>query len=172
MDASRPFTVFNGKQYDYILSVSGVMEFDNTLQFFENCHKHLVNGGRFVVTNDNVVSVRDRIVYLLFGKVRQYRLFVTQGEGTWKVIPIHNLVRIIKDAGFQIREIKYTSFSMKDWPLIPFAILLYPIQLLHMWRNKTKMPWAERLALYPFKSLLYRHYVILCEKSNTGSASF
>lgn len=34
VDASRPFTVFPGTKFDFVFSVSSVMEFDNTLQFF------------------------------------------------------------------------------------------------------------------------------------------
>lgn len=37
VNASRPFHVFEQTKFDLVLSVSGVMEFDNTLQFFEQC---------------------------------------------------------------------------------------------------------------------------------------
>lgn len=101
VDASRPFKVFPDAKFDVIFSVSGVMEFDNTLQFFVQCKDHLRDDGLFLVTNDNVVSIRDRIAYFWLGKVRPYQLFVTQDQPTWKVIPIHNMVRILQDSGFE-----------------------------------------------------------------------
>lgn len=117
-DASSPFTVFSDIKFDYIFSV---MEFENTLQFCERCRAHLRKGGQFIVTNDNIVSMRDRIEYFLLGKFRPFKLFVTQAAGTWKVIPIQNLVRILKDAGFRIRRIIYLSVTPSDWLTLPFA---------------------------------------------------
>lgn len=63
MDASRSFNVFPPTKFDLVLSVSGVMEFDNTLQFFEQCKNHLNVGGMFLVSNDNLMSVRDRLSF-------------------------------------------------------------------------------------------------------------
>lgn len=165
VDASRPFSVFSGEQFDVISSVSGVMEFDNTLQFFGQCKAQLKEDGLFLVTNDNIVTVRDRIAYLLLGKVMPYALFVTQGQHTWKVIPLHNLVRILEDAGFEVRKIQYVSIRAKDFLFLPLALMLYPLQFLYMQFTKNAMPVRTRHALYPFSSLLYRHYVVVCGKS-------
>lgn len=165
VDASRPFTVFSGKKFDYIFSISGVMEFDNTLQFFESCHNHLRDGGHFIVTNDNVVAMRDRISYFWLGKLRQYHLFITLGQGSWKVIPIHNMLRILRDAGFEIREVRYVSLLPKDWLMLPLALIVYPIQFLYMNLTRSKMPLDERRNMYPFRSLLCRHYLIVCQKA-------
>lgn len=164
VDASRPFTVFPGTKFDVVFSVSGVMEFDNTLQFFTQCKDHLRDGGLFLVTNDNVVSIRDRIAYFWLGKVRPYQLFVTQDQHTWKVIPIHNMVRILQDSGFGIREIRYVSLRPKDYLMLPLALLVYPVQFLYMQFAKTRMSVAMRHEMYPFRSLIYRHYIIVCEK--------
>jgi spermidine synthase len=82
VDASRPFNVFAQTKFDLVLSVSGVMEFDNTLQFFEQCKNHLKEGGTLMVTNDNVVSLRDRLSYFWLGKVRPYQVFATQNQPT------------------------------------------------------------------------------------------
>lgn len=71
VDASRSFHVFPPTKFDLVLSVSGVMEFDNTLQFFEQCKNHLNDGGMFLVSNDNLMSVRDRLSFFWLGKFRQ-----------------------------------------------------------------------------------------------------
>lgn len=165
VDASQPFDVFPGTTFDTVLSVSGVMEFDNTLQFFQSCHRHLREGGQFIVTNDNVVTMWDRLSYLFFGKTRQFQLFVNQGQGTWKVLPIHNLFRILRDAGFTIRKLDYLSIERRNWLLLPLALLIYPLQMAYIQITRNPMSLAEKRWMYPFRSLLCRHYIVVCEKA-------
>lgn len=164
IDANRPFTVFSEQPFDVVLSVSGVMEFDNTLQFFETCYRHLRPGGHFIVTNDSGVTVWDRISYLLLGKTRQFEIFVNQGQPTWKVLPLHNMVRLLRDAGFRVSAPEYVSIERRNWALLPLALLIHPIQVLYTRRSRNAMPLAEKRAMYPFRSLLCRHYVVHCEK--------
>lgn len=165
IDAKQPFTAFPETPFDVICSISGVMEFDNTLQFFTQCRNHLRERGVFVVTNDNVAGIRDRLSYLWFGKPKQYSLFVTRNQPTWKVLSMSNIVRILLDAGFEIHEIRYVPVRWKEWLWFPLALLIYPIQYVHMLRAVYPMPMALRQAMYPFQSLLSRHYVIICEKA-------
>ncbi len=164
IDANQPFTVFPDTPFDFIFSISGVMEFDNTLQFFTQCHNHLREGGVFVVTNDNVAGVRDRLSYFWYGKPKQYSLFVTQDQPTWKVIPLSNMIRILRDAGFRIQAIRYVSLRWKDWLLLPLAALIYPIQLLHMRKISSSKSSTLLHEMYPFRALLSRHYIIICKK--------
>lgn len=163
-DASRPFTLFGGRPFDLILSVSGVMEFDNTLQFFENCREHLRPGGRFIVTNDNVSAVWDRLLYLLLGKVRRFPLYPGPADPTWKLLPVQNMVRLLQQAGFEIHGIRYLSSGWSDWLLLPLALLIYPGQALHRRFNRGGMPPGLRREMFPFRSLLGRHYIVFCEK--------
>jgi len=164
IDANQPFTVFRETQFDVICSISGVMEFDNTLQFFTQCRNHLREGGAFLVTNDNVAGIRDRLSYFWLGRPKQYSLLVTKNQPTWKVLSISNIVRILQDAGFHIREIRYVPLRWKDWLWLPLALLIYPVQYLHLRRANSPMPMALRQAMYPFQSLLSRHYIIICKK--------
>lgn len=164
VDASRPFHVFPEGRFDRILSVSGVMEFDNTLQFFETCHAHLNETGHLVVTNDNVVAMRDRIMYFLLGKTRRFQMFVDIDAPTWKVIPLYNLMRILTMAGFRIRRLQYVSAGWKDWLLLPLALLVYPLQLLYIRLTRNPMPLPQKHRMYPFRSLLCSHYVVVCDK--------
>lgn len=122
------------------------------------------DGGTFVVTNDNVVSLRDRLSYFCLGKVRPYHMFVAEGQPTWRVIPIYNMVRLLQDAGFKINEIRYASVRAKDYLMLPLALLVYPVQFIYMQFAKHRMPVALRHAMYPFSLLLYRHYLVVCEK--------
>lgn len=165
IDANQPFTVFPETQFDVIFSISGVMEFDNTLQFFTQCRNHLRESGVFIVTNDNVAGMRDRFSYFWLGKPKQYSLLVTRNQPTWKILPISNIIRILQDAGFAIQEIRYVPLRWKEWLWLPLALLIYPFQYLHLRRADHPMPMALRQAMYPFQSLLSRHYVIICEKT-------
>lgn len=165
-DANNSFTVFPKTSFACIFSISGVMEFDNTLQFCIQCHNHLQNDGLFFVTNDNVIGIRDRISYFWFGKPKQYSLFVTPQQPTWKIIPLSNMVRIVQDAGFHIREIRYVPIRRKDWLGLPLALLIYPIQYLHLRTTLTSLPKTLQHQMYSFRSLLSRHYIMVCEKSN------
>ena len=164
IDANHPFSVFPETRFDYIFSVSGVMEFDNTLQFFTQCRNHLSDGGQFLVTNDNIAGIRDRFSYFWLGKPKQYSLIAAQGQPTWKVIPLSNMLRILQDAGFHIQGIRYVSLRWKDWLALPFALLIYPIQSLHLRRAYIATPKNLLKEMYPFRSLLSRHYIIMCEK--------
>lgn len=168
VDASRPFKVFEGQTFDYVISISGVMEFDNTLQFLESCRNHLRDEGTFIVTNDNLLTLRDRIEYLLFGKFRQYSAFMVADEPTWKILPLQNLLRILHDAGFSVVDLSYVSLKTKDWLWLPLAVLVYPLQRLYLQFKRSGMPLRQRLRMHPFKSLFYRHYVVVCEKRTAG----
>jgi cyclopropane fatty-acyl-phospholipid synthase-like methyltransferase len=164
VDASRPFQVFPERKFDCILSVSGVMEFDNTLQFFETCHAHQNDDGRLIVTNDNVAAMRDRILYLFLGKTRRFQMFVDTDASTWKVIPLYNLLRILNMAGFHVRQLQYVSAGWKDWLLLPLALMVFPVQSLYIQLTRNPTPLAQKRRMYPFKSLLCSHYMVFCDK--------
>lgn len=166
VDANHSFTVFTDTPFDFIFCISGVMEFDNTLQFFTQCRNHLRDSGVFLVTNDNVSGVRDRFTYFWFGKPKQFKYFVTRGQPSWKSVSIANLVRILQDAGFHIQEIRYVPLQGKDWLWLPWALLIYPVHFLHVQYADTALPLALRQAMHPFHSLLSPHYIIICEKAS------
>lgn len=165
VDLSRPFAIFPEGKFDVITSISGVMEFDNTRQFLEACAAHLRNDGRLIVTNDNTVTMRDRLEFLVLGRVRRFRLFVAPNEPTWKQVSIQNLIRILHDAGFVVERIQYLCISWKDWFFLPAAMLLWPLQWLHRKLARSGLPPALRRSMLPFRALLCRHYVVICRKS-------
>jgi SAM-dependent methyltransferase len=161
IDATQGFTL-PGRKRDLICSVSGVMEFDNTLRFFATCRQHLADDGVLVVTNDNAVTVRDRLSYLFLGKARRFELFPEMDRPTWKFIPIQNLVRILHDAGFAVRSIRYVGAKPKDWLLLPLAALFWLPQWLHREFATRGVPQDTRRQMFPFRSLICRHYLAVC----------
>lgn len=164
IDASRSFTIFPERKFDVIISVSGIMEFHNTQQFFETCRDHLAPEGRLVVTNDNVFTVRDRLANLFFGRTRLFRLLVSPEQVTWNLIPTQGMVRMLHDAGFVVDTMRYVSAKPSDWLLLPLAALIWPFQWAQLQAEKKALPENLRSMMFPFTALIYRHYVVVCRK--------
>lgn len=162
IDAQREFAPETQKKFDVITCISGVMEFDNTLSFFERLRENLNENGLLIVTNDNLLSVRDRFLYLLFGRYRQYRLFISNESPTWKTISLQNLIRLLYDSGFEIIEIKFVPPKLNEWIWLPLVLPLYITQMLYLLFAEKGISFSEKLKLYPFESLLARHYFIVC----------
>lgn len=152
-------------RFNMITSISGVMEFENTATFCESCFIHLEPGGYFVVTNDNIWTMRDRLSFLFFGKTKRFRLCLSEGTPTYKYISIQNLHRILIESGFKIEDVKYTSIRLEDWLMIPLAFAIFLFQWPFVQLEKTAMPKKTRRMLFPFRALLARHYVIFAKKA-------
>ena len=112
----------------------------------------------------------DRETFFWLGKFRRYHIFTQQRQTTWQVITIYNMIRILQDAGFTIKEVRYCSVRGKDYLMLPLALLIYPVQWLEVQVAKHARPVASRHAMSPFSCLLYRRYFTICEKP-AGPAS-
>lgn len=158
-------------KFNVVTSISGVMEFDNTLNFLKQLRDHIAEDGLLIVTNDNLLSVRDRVLYLLTGRFRQYPMFVADNAPTWKILPLQNLLRILIDAGFELMEIRYVRVKPTEWLWLPPALPIYLFQMLSFALGKDKLSYKEKAARYPFASLFSRHYFVTCRpvagRSNT-----
>lgn len=165
-DLSRPLTIFGAMRFDAITCISGVMEFDNTLQFISSCRELLTDDGRLFLTNDNILTVRDRLSFLLFGRVRRFMLHAPPPQPTWKMVPIQNLARCLADAGLDLEDVHYTSASAKELLFLPLGMLIWPFQQAALASvEKSSRPAAE---LYPFRSLFCRHYVIVAKRRRSA----
>jgi hypothetical protein len=162
IDARQPFEIETDKKFRVITSISGVTEFDNTQQFFEQLKPYLDPEGILIVSNDNVFSVRNRILFLLFGRFRQTHLFMGNEELTWKIIPLQNLTRILYEGGFEIAEVRYVPAKASEWLWLPLAVLIYIFQYLYLRFGERETAFSAKSVLYPFISLIARHYVVIC----------
>ena len=160
IDARRSFEFPAEKKFSVITCISGVMEFDNTLSFFEQLKNSLSEQGLLIVTNDNLLTVRDRLLYLFFGRTRQYKSFIGLSQPTWKQLSLQNLRRILWEADCEVREIHYAPVSHKEWIWLPLALPLYFLQRLYL---KTSEKSSELNETLPLASLLSRHYVLVCQ---------
>lgn len=160
---AKDFSKIN-ESFDVITSISGVMVFDNIAGLFQNVRNHLESNGYFIVTNDNILTIRDRFSFLLFGRLKRFKLLYAKDEGNWNVILIQALWKLFIQNNFELEEVIYTSMRTEDYLLIPFAILIYPFQLLYLLTAKSEMPLSLRMKLFPFKALIARHYVMIGKK--------
>lgn len=166
IDARQPFVIETDKEFQLITSISGVTEFDNTQQFFEQLKPHLNAGGLLIVTNDNIFSVRNRVLFLLFGRFRQTHLFMANDEPTWKIIPLQNLTRILSEAGFKVDEVRYVPAKLSEWLWLPVALPIYVFQYLYLRFGENGTAFAAKTSMYPFTSLIARHYFLVCRKQD------
>ena len=153
--------------FSLITCISGVMEFDNTLNFLRQLREHITDDGLLIVTNDNLLSVRDRVLYFFTGRFRQFPIFVADDAPTWKILPLQNLLRILKDAGFESGEIRYVPAKATEWLWLPLALPIYLFQIFSFALGGGPVPYKEKAARYPFASLLSRHYVLICAPKKT-----
>ncbi len=163
VDATRPFALADAP-FDVVTSICGVMDFDNTANFLEMCAKHLRPGGLLIVTNDNVLSLRDRLSFLFFGRFKRFASFFRPGDPTFKAILIQELHKLVLEQGLEIQLVRYCCVRAEDWLLLPFALPLFLVQALHHLLAKHPIPLRERFQLVPLQALTHRHYFFVCRK--------
>jgi 2-polyprenyl-3-methyl-5-hydroxy-6-metoxy-1,4-benzoquinol methylase len=164
MDLTQPLVLRQEDKFDVITSISGVMMFGNTLNFISNCAERLVDGGTFIITNDNSSTILDKLYYLLLGRVRIFKPIYSDNEGLTQNIPIQEICRLLRLNGLTIEQIKYTSLYKKDLIFLPIAILIYPVQQFFLRRFKTSASQFLLSQMYPFKHYFCRHYIIIAKK--------
>lgn len=150
--------------FDVITNISGVMVVDQLSQYIPQAKEHLNPHGYLILTNDNTITVRDRLSFLFFGRLKRFKLFFSPQEGNWNVVLIQALWKHLKANGFEIRKVQYTSFYVEDFFFLPLALLIYPFMWLHILTGKGEMPIRDRKILFPFSALLARHYIIYAQK--------
>ena len=154
----------NPKDVDVITCISGVMCFDGIPDLFELFQKALAPGGWLIVTNDNVMTVRDRMSFVIFGQFKRFKLLYEKNEGNWNLVLPQALNMLFLRHGFKKINVKYTSIYAEDYLFLPLALLIYPFFLIYLMTRKNNLSKSDRLKLFPFWSLLARHYVIAGQK--------
>ena len=167
LDASKGFDFSDEVEqgFDLITSISGVMEFDNTSGFIQSCKHNLAKDGYLIITNDNCFTLRDRITYLFIGKFRRFKLLRNKYSPTWKYLALGELEKIIQENNLCITKVIYSAFYIEDLIFLPFAIALYPLHILYLLTHAREYSFEYKISLFPFKSLLFRHYILVCEHS-------
>lgn len=165
--SSADWSFAQGRTFDVITCISGVMCFDNISEFFEKASAHLNPGGRLIVTNDNILTIRDRLSFLLLGRVRRFKKIYSETEGNWNVMLIQALWKLYRQNGLEVLDVQYTSRRGEDYLLAPLILLFYPIEFLSLCLTKSTMPFGMRLKLFSPWMLISRHYVMVGVKSTS-----
>lgn len=163
-DLSRGVPFAEAALFDVVTSISGIMCFANTAQFVQGCAQRLRVGGLLLVSNDNCLTVRDRLSYLFSGRVRRFKLLFEPDEGNFQLVQHQELKRLFDLSGIALTRVVYTSLYTEDLLYLPLALLLWPWQWWQVRRTRSSTGHALRQQLFSFKSLLYRHYFFVGEK--------
>ncbi|MCR5863766.1 bifunctional 2-polyprenyl-6-hydroxyphenol methylase/3-demethylubiquinol 3-O-methyltransferase UbiG [Aquincola sp. J276] len=155
-------------RYDVVTCISGIMEFGNTSQFFDFCAQRLAPGGCFIVTNDSIFTVQDRLLYLLLGRTRRLKLFRVRNQSVWHIIPMPTTVGMLHAAGFRVERVVHVLGKPKDLWMLPLAALLYPLLRLYVgcssFFEKSSIDPGLKAGMYSFRSLFCTSYVLICRR--------
>jgi len=164
MDFTKNFAFPDTEIFDLITSISGIMVFGNTLGFLRNCISRLKKGGTLIITNDNPATATDRLAYLFLARYRIFKPVFEDDDTLTQIVPIQELCMVLRMHNIEIEKIEYTSFYLKDLIYLPVALLIYPFQLLYLLKLKSATPKSFKKAMYPFKSLFCKHYIVTGKK--------
>lgn len=147
-----------------ITSISGVMCFDGIERLLSHFHTSLKNEGLLVITNDNVMTVRDRLHFLIFGHFKRFKLIFSKHEGNWNLLLPQAIFMLMERHDFKNITVKYASFYVEDLFFLPLALIIYALFLPYLLLSKSVLPLRTRLMLFPFKMLIARHYIVSARK--------
>lgn len=164
-DLKNLFNNLAGQKFDVITNISGVMVTDHVSSFIGDAREHLNSQGLLIITNDNILTLRDRFSFLFFGHTKRFRLFYSTNEGNWNLVLIQGLWKNLKEQKYQILKVEYLSIYKEDYLWLPIALLFYPLLFLQIKFGKGDMDLNSRKMLFSFKSLLARHYIIFAQKN-------
>lgn len=165
-DLKVTFTGLDDRKFDVITCISGVMVFDHVSGFIENASRHTKTEGLFVLTNDNILTVRDRLSFLFFGRLKRFKLHYSVEEGNWNVLLVQALWKLLRLNKFEVIKVEYCSYYAEDILFLPLALILFPIWWMFIHFGKGEMDAQTRKQLFPFAALLARHYIIYSRKLN------
>jgi len=151
--------------FDLVTCISGVMCFDGISQVISQFKEQLKPGGRLLLSNDNEATMADRLSYLFLGRTHTFRLACNHNESNWNQMNIQALWMLLAQNGFEIEHVEYTHIRVLDrWLYTLPAALLYPLQRRALMAGKGTMPKEDRRRLFPFISLLARHYILVARR--------
>ncbi len=160
LNAHEFFNSHQIENLDAITCISGVMCFDGIEELLASFHLRLKEGGLLVVTNDSVMTVRDRLNFLLFGHFKRFKLIFSEQEGNWNLLLPQSLLMHFQRQQFKQIQVQYTSVYTEDLFFFPVAVFIYLFLLISLFKAKSSSSWKMRMMLFPFKSLFARHYVV------------
>jgi ubiquinone/menaquinone biosynthesis C-methylase UbiE len=163
-NASYDLKEIAGDSFCVSTSISGVPAFDEVSQHLEQLSRITKPSGYVICTNDNIMTIRDRMHFLFFGHVKRFKLFYSKNEGIWNQMCPQAIWMILEKNNMSIKKVIYVNTQLEDLCLLPLAIALYPINFLYMAICKSHLTLKQKYMLFPFSMLLSRHYIFIAEK--------
>ncbi len=148
------------EQYDVIAWRSGLISPGTLSMFFEICAYHLAVGGLFIVVSGNPVIAEARLAGILTDEA----VATEHATGSlWNTLHVEKMMRYARNAGFRVRAVAYVPITWTDVYMLPAAALLWMAQT--AFGRFLRPELVPRLRqLFPFSSLMSRHYVLILEK--------
>lgn len=147
-------------------SISGIPVFDEVSQHFSQLARITKPGGFVICTNDNIMTVRDRLHFLFFGHVKRFKLFNRKNEGIWNQVCTQTIWMHLEKHDLKVKKIIYVNTQLEDLCLLPIAMIMYPINFIYMLFCRSHLSLKQKYMLFPFSMLLSRHYVFVAEKKS------
>lgn len=153
------------RKFHIITCISGVMCFDGIQEAIPQMHENLEPNGLLILTNDNILTIRDRLSFLFFGHFKRFKLFFSKNEGNWNLVLPQALNMQLEKNNFNDIQIKYTSVYFEDFLFLPIALVIYPVLCAFLFLKKSSWPVKKRFSFFPFQMFYCRHYIIWAKKS-------
>jgi hypothetical protein len=149
------------ENYDVIIWRSGMINPGSLSMFFEICAYHLAEGGLFIVASCNPVMAEARLASMFADQAEPV------GEHTagslWNTLHVEKMMRYARSADLRVRGVAYVPMTWTDAYMLPAAALLWMGQTaVGRFLRPELVPRLRQL--FPFSSLMSRHYVLILEK--------
>lgn len=160
---AKDWTSAGARKFQAITCISGVMAFDDLTGFFAHASSHLEKGGFFIVTNDNVMSLRDRLHFLFFGRVKRFQLLYSKTEGNWNLVLPQAIWKLAVNNGFRLEKVEYLTPKIEDWLLAPIGLIFYLFQIFPLLKS-SDISSQEKKMLFPPQMMWMRHMIFYFKK--------
>lgn len=134
---------YSSEQYDIVTCTEVVEHLEHYIEAIKEAYRVLNNGGTFVVTTPNILNLKSRIRFLLFGFYNLFgpipfrKNYMESTEGHITPISLFYLVHALQDTGFKDISI---SIDKRQGTSKFFLFFLYvPIKLLSSKMIKTEI---------------------------------
>ena len=104
---------YASEMFDCVVSIEAVEHLENPWHLIREANRVLRPGGKLLVTTPNVLSIRSRLSYLLYGYPNYFHYMIERDSGTEKERPVDHinpvgfleLRHVLARSGFRVEQI-------------------------------------------------------------------
>jgi len=114
----RPFDLnqqwpYSSEMFDCVVSIEAIEHLESPWHFAREANRVLRPGGKLLVTTPNVLSIRSRLSYLLYGYPNYFHYMIVQDPGTENERPVDHinpvgfleLRHVLARSGFRVEQV-------------------------------------------------------------------